>query len=122
MAKPLCSVTVPCPRCNAQGRNPNWHPDAGVCYLCGGKKSLEVDIARGERHLAYLRNEYRKARDAGDTEAMERLAKKGGLKRDLVDLAKSLAAKENVYETALLDNCDRDYEGYCEEWPQPEIQ
>jgi hypothetical protein len=95
--------------------NPAWHPDAGVCYLCHGKASLEVDIARGERHLAYLRGQYRKARAAGDEVMVERLATKGCLKRDLIKLAREIA--ERPYEKALVESADRDYEGYCEEWP-----
>ena len=85
-------VVVPCPRCAGRGRA-DWHPDQGICYLCSGKARLTVDIQRGERHLAYLRSEYRRARSAGDTNRMEYLIKKGINKRELIDLAKDKSAE-----------------------------
>jgi len=89
-------VVVPCPRCAGRG-HADWHPDHGICYLCSGKARLKVDIRLGERHLAYLRSEYRRARTAGDTTRMEYLIKKGINKRELIDLAKEvIKGKLNV--------------------------
>lgn len=82
-------VTVACPRCGGKGRQDYWHPDHGVCYLCQGRRALEVNIERSERYLAVLRREYRAARDEGDEERMLHLATKGSQKRALVDAAKA---------------------------------
>ena len=97
MANP---IVVPCPRCAGRGRA-DWHPDQGICYLCSGKAHLAVDIPRGERHLAYLRGQYRLARQAGDECRMEYLAKKGQNKRDLVELAKQVASKADQVEAKM---------------------
>lgn len=84
-------VMVPCPRCGGQGACEHWMPDNGVCYLCKGKRALEVNVERGERHLYVLRQQYKAAREAGDTERMEYLARKGSMKKDLVEAAKAVA-------------------------------
>lgn len=82
-------VIVECPRCDGEGGRLQWQPDAGVCYLCGGKGHLNVNIERGERHLAVLRREWRAAKAAGDTVRLQYITRKGILKRALVEAAKA---------------------------------
>jgi hypothetical protein len=89
-------VTMDCPRCAGKGGSIAWVPDRGVCYLCRGKATLEVDIARGERHLAVLRRVYREYRAAGEVEMAEHFARKGLQKRALVDAAKAQFAQEKA--------------------------
>ena len=91
--KPETIVSVPCPRCGGKGGRPDWSPDQGVCYLCKGKCSLDVNLERGERHLEVLRKEYVRARNAKNKIMMSLLATKGIQKRALVDEAKAIAAK-----------------------------
>ncbi len=59
-------VHVDCPRCNGEGKG-HWQPDFGICYLCKGRQVLKVDVARSERHLAFLRGEWvRRARNLNE--------------------------------------------------------
>lgn len=99
-SKPLAGpfVFVFCPRCCGKGSGA-WQPDAGICYLCRGQRCLEVDLARSERHLAFLRAEYRRARQeiramvarredpALALEALGYLVEKGQNRRALHDAA-----------------------------------
>lgn len=86
-------VIIDCPRCAGQGSRDHWHPDSGICYLCGGKAWLDVNIERGERHLKYLRWQYRQARVNGSPEWLSYLAQKGLMKKELVELAKARKAE-----------------------------
>ncbi len=51
-------VLIDCPRCGGQGKRDCWHPDRGVCYLCHGKCSLEVNVRNAYWRLFFLRQEY----------------------------------------------------------------
>jgi len=50
---------IPCPRCNGQGRG-TWHPDAGICYRCGGKAEVRINVQRHLNTLGMLRSKYRR--------------------------------------------------------------
>jgi hypothetical protein len=52
------TVQIPCPRCDGHGENRNWHPDAGVCYRCGGRQVVQINIARHQAALRHLRAKY----------------------------------------------------------------
>ena len=57
MATPSSRVEIDCPRCSGRGAG-NWHPDAGICYRCGGKGSVHIDVARHMGALKHLRAKY----------------------------------------------------------------
>lgn len=61
---PRCStgmgtIDITCPRCSGKGVRSEWHPDAGVCYRCGGKAFITVDPERRLRALFAARSRYR---------------------------------------------------------------
>lgn len=95
-AKTETIVIIDCPRCSGQGGSDHWHPDQGICYLCHGKGELDVNIERGERHLAVLRKEYVAYRDAGEVEMAEFKARKGIQKKVLVEMAKAKLAQSKA--------------------------
>jgi len=96
-------VEVKCPRCGGQGSRVTWRPDQGVCYLCRGNTTLDVDLELSTRHLAYLRSEYRRqvtalkaAQAAGEDtvlaeERLKYLVGKGVLRRSLHEAALAAA-------------------------------
>lgn len=64
-AKKTETVTIECPRCGGSGRRPMaWKPDAGICYRCKGRCTVEIDIHRHQAALRHLRAKYAELRAA----------------------------------------------------------
>ncbi len=53
-------VTINCPRCGGHGRLPlAWKPDFGICYRCGGKQQITINVRGHLNTLWMLRNKYK---------------------------------------------------------------
>lgn len=64
-AKKTETVTIECPRCGGSGRRPMaWKPDAGVCYRCKGRCTVEINVPRHQAALRHLRAKFVELRDA----------------------------------------------------------